>query len=128
MAGPATAEFRLVFKTDGTVEVTRLAGELGKLETQAKSTGSAFSKFGADIVTLNQGLELLRKAVEGPVKLFEGFIDPIIKMGVEILNLSRRFGLSTETVSAFHVAAKVTGVDLNQLGFGLRQMSVALSQ
>src|SRR5947208_14159244 len=32
--------------------ITRLAGELGKLETQAKSTGSAFSKFGADIVTL----------------------------------------------------------------------------
>src|SRR5438128_545922 len=120
MAGPMTAEFRLVFKADGTAEITRATGDLQALERQAGQTGSAFSKIGARFIELNQGLELVRKAFGAVRSVIHDLIDPTLKVSEDLLQLSRRFGVPVEELALFNATARAFGVEIQDLSFGLR--------
>lgn len=121
-----TVSFRIQVQDDGSFVLQRIAGGLENLQKSAVKAEAGFSRFGAKTIEINQGLELLRKGIEGAKKAFEFFIGSQVEAGTQMLNLSRRFNVGVEEFSKFAQTAKAFGVPVEGLGFAFRGMATAI--
>ena len=114
----AGQEVQLVFRVtdEGTLEVLdRGATKLGQIGAQAEAAGqrgaSGFSHFQASIVTLNEGLELLKKAWDGFDRLFQP-----LEQADRIGKFSQAVGIGVRELTGLRVSATLADTDINSLG------------
>lgn len=84
---------------------------------------STFSKLQASLITLNQGLELARKAFNAVAGTVSALTIEVAKNADEVGKVSSRLGISTEKLSAYQFAAKQAGLSSNTLNMALQRMT-----
>src|SRR5689334_7826678 len=128
MPADTTVQLRIEVKDDGSLVLQRVAGGFENLQQSAVKTQGAFSAFGARLVELNAGLQLLQQAFGTARRVFEAFFADTIRHGARLQDLSRTLSIPVETLSKFEFAAKVAGVEVEQLGFGIKAMRKEIAE
>src|SRR5437868_4484665 len=124
---------RLEFKLD--FDSAQATENAKQFRVALEGTGSSATKvgvqlrgLGADLLHANAAIQLVRDGIDLARKAFDLLVDPTVRAGTEVLNLSRRFGVAVDDFSKFGQAAKAFGVPIEGLGFAFRGMALAIDK
>src|SRR5581483_4343121 len=111
----------------GEATLTRLVGGLDRLASSAGKTDASLGRLGANVIKLNQGLDLIERLGHGAESAFHAIVAPIVESGNELLNLSRRFGTTVGEINALEHIAEIAGVSLEDMSQGVRTLNIQLA-
>src|ERR1043166_9228455 len=120
-------QFVIQVDDNGSATIRRVAGELKNLRETSSTVPRALSGLGSGLLSTAAGAFLLEKAIAVVHTGFERFLAPTVEAGEQLLNLSRRFGVTVGEMAGFQALPQSAGVDTINLTYAFRQLNLALA-
>ena len=121
-------------KADGAVKVfdkvKEKVAETGeqahKSSRQVDGFESSFSKLGASLVSMNQGLDLASRmfsVASGATRVFVNFLNDASVRADDMGDLAAKIGVTARFLSELEIAAKTSGTTIETLGSGIKSLA-----
>ncbi len=114
-----------VFDALGTA-VKDAGSAAGQASRKFSSAESSFSKLGASIISINQGLDLASRAfgiASSAARTFAGFLNDASARADDFGDLAKKVGLSAKFLSELEIAARTSGSSVEGLASGLKALA-----
>lgn len=125
----ATEQLQWIISVDdnGSANIRRFTASVEGANAAGRRFTQTMGGLATGSINLAAKLFVLKESFHLVERAYERLIKPTVEAGEQLLNLSRRFGVTVSELSGFQKFAAAAGVNIGELTYALRQFNVALA-